>query len=165
MIPNKSGKSVTLLACIPRGRYSNLGLKTDNPEALRVFPQVLKANSETLPWTGPLPFPSTSGFSHCSLTPIFRWQSSDRQCCARLQAIIAVLLKIRVFWKRTPFRLVDPDIWKVLSPSMSANVYQSTRHNVPEGFNLQILRATQVVYTVNRGKWLRKVQKTCGPRQ
>jgi hypothetical protein len=38
---NTSAKSVTLLACIQKGRDSNLGLKTDILERLRVFPQVL----------------------------------------------------------------------------------------------------------------------------
>jgi hypothetical protein len=41
VIPNVSAKPEALLASIPKGRDSNLGLKTDIPEGLRVFPQVL----------------------------------------------------------------------------------------------------------------------------
>jgi hypothetical protein len=41
VIAHTSAKSVTILVRIPKGRDSNLGLKTDIPESLRGFPEVV----------------------------------------------------------------------------------------------------------------------------
>jgi hypothetical protein len=67
--------------------------------------------------------------------------SKNKHEHARFEVLTAVLLKIQAFWDVTPRELTAlPWGWTHYDPSKRRGIYQSTRCNILEDWNLQKLR-------------------------